>query len=278
MVLKIKALFDDLFLLSGENLIINDNIFVKHPSVQDIWNLGDKINCDKTYSLILSNILCDPYDHMVMLDDYGIDYETITAFDVFVLKWQQLLHTYIKNKEIFDGFNYNPLSEMIYSLNFFLNSDSFQLLKDEAKDEYYLKNPYAENYIITKSIFNYIVEFVAQINNISSKDRIKPKNKFAKQVLIEDKREELNRLIKKKDSEPEKEKPNSFIAQYVKAACFTGENGINIFNVKKVKLYPLIMACKKHNDLMGYNFLMSAIYGGTIDSKKIKTEDFNWMS
>ncbi len=167
---------------------------------------------------------------------------------------------------------------MIYSLNFFLNSDSFQLLKDETKDEYYLKNPYAENYIITKDIFNYIVEFIAQINNISSKDRIKPKNKFAKQVLIEDKREELNRLIKKKDSEPEKEKPNSFIAQYVKAACFTGENGINIFNVKKVKLYPLIMACKKHNDLMGYNFLMSAIYGGTIDSKKIKTEDFNWMS
>lgn len=278
MVLKIKALFDDLFLLSGENLIINDSIFVKHPSVQDIWNLGDKINCDKTYSLILSNILCDPYDHMVMLDDCGIDYETVTAFDVFVLKWQQLLRTYIKNKEVFDGFNYNPLSEMIYSLNFFLNSDSFQLLKDETKDEYYLKNPYAENYIITKGIFNYIVEFVAQINNISSKDRIKPKNKFAKQVLIEDKREELNRLIKKKDNEPEKEKSNSFIAQYVKAACFTGENGINIFNVKKVKLYPLIMACKKHNDLMGYNFLMSAIYGGTIDSKKIKTEDFNWMS
>lgn len=278
MVLKIKALFDDLFLLSGENLVINENIFVKHPTVQDIWNLGDKINCDKAYSLILSNILCDPYDYMVMLDDCGIDYETVTAFDVFVLKWKQMLETYIKNKEIFDGFNYNPLSEMVYSLNFFLNSESFQLLKYEAKDEYYLKNPYSDNYIITKDTFNYIVEFVAQINNISNKDRIKPKNEFAKQVLIEDKREELNRLLKKKDNETEKEKSGSFIAQYVKAACFAGENGINIFNVKKVKLYPLIMACKKHNDLMGYNFLMSAIYGGTIDSKKIKTEDFNWMS
>lgn len=275
-----KKIFDDLFLLSGEDLVINEFVKVKHPSVNDILNLGNKTNCDTTYSFILSDILCNPYDNMVMLYDNGLDYEEMTSFDVFVFKWQTTFKAYLEHKTEFDALNYNPLSEMAYALNFFLDNENFQLVKEEKiveneiKYEYYLKNPYDDNYVIDKNMFNYMVEFISCINNIDKSQQIKPKNKTVKMILIEDKRLEIKKMLSNKD----KQKSKGFISQYIKAACFNGENGINIFNIKEVKLYQLIMACQKMNDLMGYKFLMNGIYAGTIDGKKFKDENLNWMS
>lgn len=59
---------------------INDKIAVHVPTVDDIFEFGDQ----KYYSIVQS-LISTPFDLMVELDDIGIDFETITNYQLFML-------------------------------------------------------------------------------------------------------------------------------------------------------------------------------------------------
>ena len=59
---------------------INDKISVHVPTVNEIFDFGDQ----KYYSIV-QTLIATPFDLMVELDDIGIDYESITNYQLFLL-------------------------------------------------------------------------------------------------------------------------------------------------------------------------------------------------
>ena len=64
---------------------INDKISVHVPTVDEIFDFGDM----KYYSII-QTLIATPFDLMVELDDIGIDYESITDYQLFVLMMESI--------------------------------------------------------------------------------------------------------------------------------------------------------------------------------------------
>ena len=67
-------------LLKVNEYKINEKISVHVPSVDEIFDFGDQ----KYYSIVQS-LVATPFDLMVELDDMGIDYESITNYQLFML-------------------------------------------------------------------------------------------------------------------------------------------------------------------------------------------------
>ena len=73
-------------LLKVSDYKINDKISVHVPTVDEIFDFGDM----KYYSII-QTLIATPFDLMVELDDIGIDYETITNFQLFMLMMESII-------------------------------------------------------------------------------------------------------------------------------------------------------------------------------------------
>ena len=64
---------------------INDKIAVHVPTVNEIFDFGDQ----KYYSIV-QTLIATPFDLMVELDDIGIDYESITNYQLFLLMMESI--------------------------------------------------------------------------------------------------------------------------------------------------------------------------------------------
>ena len=73
-----------LHLLYRDSYEINDSIRIVVPTV------GQVLDNEDTYYNIVSAITAMPIDFMVQLDDLGIDFTTINAWQLFVLLFENL--------------------------------------------------------------------------------------------------------------------------------------------------------------------------------------------
>ena len=71
-------------LLYATQYAINDYISIKIPTV------GEIIDNEDLYYDIVCSIIATPYEMMVQLDDNGIDFTTINAFDLFCIMFKHL--------------------------------------------------------------------------------------------------------------------------------------------------------------------------------------------
>ena len=83
----VRYQFNKLFLLSGEDLTLSGSFTVRHPKMRDVVCLGDGAHCEDLYWLYVITMMSEPYDNMVWLDDHGIDYQDVSPYTVFCLKW-----------------------------------------------------------------------------------------------------------------------------------------------------------------------------------------------
>ena len=74
-------------LLKVQDYPINNKISVHVPTVDEIFNFGDQ----KYYNMVQS-LTSTPFDLMVELDDIGVDYETITDYQLFILMIQSIAY------------------------------------------------------------------------------------------------------------------------------------------------------------------------------------------
>ena len=63
------------FLSSGKDLKLDENVVVKHPTIEEIENIDDTIYSIEHYWQLANLLMCDPYENMVVLDDLGINYQ-----------------------------------------------------------------------------------------------------------------------------------------------------------------------------------------------------------
>lgn len=270
------------FLEGGDDLFLNEHVAVKHPTIGEILKLGYGIYCDDYYWNYVFALINDPYDNMVWLDDLGIDYESVCAFDVMLLKWKHLEDTYQNKKEYFDKAHFHPLSEIIDALNFFIIGDHVykigeyqdgnKCLYDIAGAEAVIDTNNPNNYLkIDKSVFNYISSFLKMINGIDRKDKIQPANKSAKKILIEDMRDEQKRQQKNKKED------NDCLGNMMAGATHGGNGGITSLNVKQHKIYQIYSALSVTQKKLHFNHVMGGVYAGNVNSEKLNTQELNWM-
>lgn len=252
--------FSKYFLNNGKPYKLK-NMIVKHPTLEDISKLDNNGNIDPEgeYWGIVMSLICDPYDYMVQLYDEGIDYETLTNFDMFIINWNKTKDLYLANKEQFDMAKIDPFKKIKFNLSFFLGEHNFDL-EQRLSGEYVLYDRDDSSYIIDKEMYDNFVEFLKAINRLDFKDRINPANESVKKMLIEDMRDEAEMKKIKKQQGQEDEVVE--ILNNMKIAVCTTIGSIGFYNVDQMQVYQLYSHFMMLNSFTKFNNMLGGVYGG----------------
>lgn len=253
------------FLQSGRDLMLAPEIVVHHPTIGEILDLGGGADCDYYYWSYVTNLMAEPYEAMVWLDDMGIDYESVTPFDVFALKWLDA-HKRPDQKI--------QLSICQDALGFFLGKRNYDLGKTEDGNFviFDLDNP---SWGIGHEVFGWIHAFIKQINCFSDAGRIKPATASAKRILIDDMRDEARRRSRKRRDE-ESNSLLSHIGDSMADVIYGGSGAVTPFNIEQIKIYQLLSGARIAHGKVRVQSVMNGIHTGMIKSDKLDEKDLRW--
>lgn len=230
-------------LLYEKKYKINDAISVVIPTV------GDIIRDEDAYYGMLTTFTAMPIDLMVQLDDIGIDFTTITDYDLFLI--------------LFNGLRGQDTSLLFGDLDL----NKFQLTVNEQTGNIFLLDP--ENCItIDRGIYNQISAVFRKIHNIE-KNRRKPANKEAKDYLLERARTKQKRKRKSKDE--------SQLESLIVAMVNSPEFKYDYEGAKDLSIYQFNESVRQIIKRVDYDNRMFGIYSGTINAKEMRPEDLNWL-
>ena len=162
---------DELKVYRGEDFVVSDHIIIHQPLLSEICDYGER----EYYSMIYQ-ITATPQSMKFQLWDMGIDYTTITPFELF---YNILYKIYPQEKT----------SIIFGDLDF----SKFQVMQ-RKDDESILLYQVVDNQpvIIDEFTYNVIMDYLRQVHIIHKDEKI-PANNTTKMILIEDDREEYER-------------------------------------------------------------------------------------
>lgn len=231
-------------IVGGEDYILNDKITIHNPTLREIKEYGEnKYLSDVSYMVMRS------YDAAVFLDDVGRDYRDVDDFELF--------YTVGKNA---------ISSESLLFPNF--NIQDFQCGFNTQTQEYIL---YCDEIIIDKLLFRKIVDAVRAIHFISNKIEINPGSKYAVKVWVQQQRDKMKRNAKKKKDDIGQY--GSLVSTMVNMAGFKYDYD----TVMNLRISQFLDAFHRINKIQSYNQLMTGIYSGCIDSKKLSKDVFDYF-
>lgn len=252
-----------LFLLSGSDLRLTAAAIVKHPTVTDILAINNGYWCEEYYWAYISAILSDPYDYMVYLDDKKIDYETVTPFFVFSLRWADLHMNKDKTND--------DAAFLEEALTFFFGPHKFRIIPFQGKS--FLIDEEDPTWIIDDNLFNLVCDFLIQINCIERTDKIRPASPGAKKILIDDMRREQKRKAKDKKAQ----KPISHIGDALATVLAGGAGAITPANYANTHIYQLLASSHSIQKQMVVQAMLNGIYTGMLKADKISNDELSWV-
>lgn len=234
-------------LLKVSDYKINDKISVHVPTVDEIFDFGDM----KYYSII-QTLIATPFDLMVELDDIGIDYETITNFQLFMLMMESIIANEDDTSILFGGLNLKNFQEAVNCKN------NEKVLWDKEND-----------IVIDQMIALEICNTIRKIHFWEAPVG-QAGNAEAKRYLIERNRRKKQRLAKK----PYK----SFLENMIISLVNTEEFPYNYETVMGLSVYKLNASWRQIQKKKHWEQTMNGVYFGTVDTTKINLEKINWLS
>lgn len=234
-------------LLRVKDYNINEKITVHVPTVDEIFEFGDQ----KYYSIV-QTLIATPFDLMVELDDIGIDYETITDYQLFILMMESIAVNE-DNTSIFFGD---------------LNLKNFQESVNPQNGEKVLWNK-DDDIVIDQMIALEICNAIRKIHFWQAPIG-RAGNAEAKRYLIERNRKKKKRLAKK----PYK----SFLESMIISLVNTEEFPYNYETVMELSVYKLNASWRQIQKKKHWEQTMNGVYFGTVDTTKINLEKINWLS
>lgn len=266
-----KLTIAKLFLLSGQDLPLTKHVVVRHPTVADILNMDGGIMCEDLYWAYVSTILSDPYDYMVYLDDRQIDYESVSAWDVFAMRWFDAKQIHLQNLDNAETSGMSPLTFMQKALECFFGARSFDIqIYDSQAYLVDLKDP---SFVVNKEAFDLATEFVSEMHCIDTSGRIKPATPVAKQILIEDTRAEQKRKAK---SRKEDERPEQ-IADALNTVFAGGAGTITPTNYMDIHIYQLLCTARAVQRQVVVQSMFNGIYTGMLKTDGLSDEELRWV-
>ena len=277
-----KDLIPKSFLQSGNNLPITTSISFKHPIIQDIIDIDKEhfgLYSEDIYYSMVNVFLTDPYDYMVFLDDKGIDYETVTPFEVFCLLFSdyieriQTLSSEYSEEQIIKLFQNNIYFK---AFKFFFGIESFFIANDENGNKVI---GYGDGqFLFDSATYDYITEFIRKINGIQDSEKIYPEDEWAKQILIEDERERIKKQAKKRELNGDEETNKNRLGNLISSITWSCNGGITPFNRNQLHMYDLVDGINRTDKLLSYKNTMTGLYAGCIDKKNINFNELHWST
>lgn len=261
-------LISALTLRSGHDLELTPGVAVHHPTVGDVLTINNGFLCEEYYWAYVMTILSDPYDHMVYLDDNGIDYEKVTAFDVFLMRWSDARKDYMAHRDEYRRMGFSPLTVFDEALAFFFGRRRFYFGKLE--DTPVIADEDNPQWLVGQDAFEMAVQFITRCNCIVRDDRIKPATKSAKRVLIEDRRMEEKRQKLRPNRQEEKIER---IAEAM-AAIDAGVGMVESYDT--LPIYRLLSTARNVQKKVVVQSMFNGIYTGMLKTDGMSDKELRW--
>ena len=234
---------DTLSLLSGKSVRITDKITYAQPTLQDVIKFGER-----EYYHILSNLTAIPSDMKSILWDIGIDWMEFSDIELFYALASQIPQE--KTNIFFPNIDFSKFI-LIETEN------CGKILYDRTND---IK--------IDFFVFAKMQDCLCKSHGIKKKVE-KAGNKYTKQVLIDEDRQ--NRELNK-----DKEFKSNLYGLVSAMVNYSGFK-YGYKDVWDLTMFQFMDAVQRARLIDSTNHLLNGVYAGTIDSKKIKNDKFNWM-
>jgi hypothetical protein len=234
---------DSLFLYFGDDYVINDQIKLSQPTIGQIVDYGEA-----QYFSMIHTLTAIPSDVKSMLwDQMELDWTQVEDFDLFVMFSQTM--TPDKTGIIFGDLDFSKLKPYRHPQN----------------DEIVLADK-DNGILIDKLIYMRMMTFLRKLHNITPKPE-KAKGKRARQAMIDEDR---------RNRELNKDKPfRSYLLPLISAVKV--RQGYTRDYVRNMGLFEFFDDLSRLQIIYNSDHLMNAAYAGTLDMKKIKKEELNWL-
>ena len=239
---------DELKIYRGEDYVVSNYIKIHQPTLDEICDYGER----EYYSMIY-NITATPQSLKVQLWDMGIDYTTITPFELF---YNILYKAYPKEK-----------TSIIFGD---LDLTRFQVMQ-RKDDESILLYQVIDNQpvIIDEFTYNVIMDYLRQVHIIHKDEKI-PANNTTKMILIEDDREEYE---KNKNKEYHSQLKN-MVSAMINSEGFK----YNHSEVWNMKINAFMDSVKRISKIKNADLLLQSGYSGFgVNLKEVSNKQIDWL-
>lgn len=233
---------DKLQIYFGNDLVINERLRVRQPTLRDVIQMGEEEYYDMVFALTAISS-----DMKSFLWDHGIDWCEVSDFEMFYM------------------FSTVMTPESTGVLLGDIDLSSFKMCQREEDGELFMVNK--DDIIIDKYVHKKIFDFVCTIHGIKKKPEFAA-NKITKRVLIEDDRAQRRR--KKKEYE-------SQLFPLISAMVNSAEFKYNIETVQDMKLFAFMDSVRRIQHSRHVASLTEAYYSGNIDTDKFDTRKLEWL-
>lgn len=225
-------------LINKRKVEILPNLTIKIPTVDEV--LSD----EQLYYETASVLVLSPYQYMVQLDDAGIDFSSISDYELFLM--------------LFPIFAQGDLSAVFGDID----TKDFKAFEGENGKKFLRSE--SNNITIDELVYNDIANTIRKIY-MFEKESYKAGNEHARKYLLDKERRKLKRL-KNKKYEPQFEK-------LVIALVNTKEFPYDYESCMKLSLYQFNQSLKQVGHKINFDNTMIGVYSGTIDASKMGNKD-----
>lgn len=223
---------------------INDFIKVMIPSV------GEVVADEDNYYNLVASLTAMPVDVMAQLDEAGIDFASINAYDLFLMTFSSLatMDTHL----IFGD----------------LDLSKFELTINKENETIILRDPQS-GAVIDRSIHNKIAEVLRKIHHLE-KNRRKPGNQEAKEYMLE--------RAKIKAKRNKNRATESQLEPLIIAMVNTEQFKYDFDSVRNISIYQFNESVRQVIKKVDYEHKMNGVYAGTVSVKNLGKDDLNWLT
>ena len=290
---------DELKIYRGEDYVVSNYIKIHQPTLNEICDYGER-----DYYSMVYNLTATPQSMKVQLWDMGIDYTTITPFELF---YNILYKVYSQEKtsiifgdldftkfqvmqrkddesillyqEVYVGDIYNAKHELVYHFSNLLDASRFvgcavddlieELSKSNKYNNFIFSNVQLESIIIDEFTYNVIMDYLRQVH-IIHKDEKMPANNTTKMILIEDDREEYERNKNKEY--------HSQLKNMVSAMINSEGFKYNHSEVWNMKINAFMDSVKRISKIKNADLLLQSGYSGFgVNLKEVSNKQIDWL-
>lgn len=235
---------ESLWLYFGDDYVINDKIRIHQPTIGELVDYGEAL-----YFSMVHTLTAIPSDmKSILWDQMELDWTKISDFELFVLLSQTM--TPDKTGILLGDVDLSKMRP-------FRNPQNGEIVLADKE----------AGIVIDELIYTRIVSYIRKLHNIKPKVD-KAKNKRTKMAMIETDR---------RDRAASQNRPfRSYLLPLI--SSIKVKQGYTKDYVRNMGLYEFFDDINRAQVVFNSDHLMSAVYAGTIDTKKkFDKNELNWM-
>lgn len=225
---------------------ITPKITLRIPTVGEIIDFGEE-----RYYSVVTMLSSTSYQMRVLLDDAGVDFTTISDF------------------QLFQNFFLELTNEDVYIVLPGIDPRLFVRGINSENGEEVLVNK-QDGIVIDKFVYEQMADVLRKINGFKKEETKSYPDKQTQKWIIERDRLRQERQRKSQDG--------SMLESMIIALVNCRDFKYNYDDIKNVSIFNLNQSIHQIERYLNYILTMVGIYSGCIDSKQINIDDIKWLA